>query len=82
MDQENGSDWVEEAVCRQVGTELFFPPDDKPVPRDFYARAKTVCKVCDVRAQCLWDGIDEKYGIWGGTTPVERTKMRDAKRGC
>lgn len=72
-------DWTEEAICRQVGTELFFPPDDKPVPRDFYQRAKKVCRVCSVSDDCLMYGLDERYGVYGGTTPTERARIRDAE---
>jgi len=72
-------EWVEEATCRQVGTELFFPPDDKPVPRDFYLRAKKVCRQCPVKDDCLDYGLDERYGVWGMTTPRERARIREAQ---
>ena len=71
-------DWVERALCQEVGIEVFYPPDDKPVARDFYARAKSICAKCEVIEQCRDYGIDETYGVWGGTTPVERQAMREA----
>lgn len=70
-------DWVEVALCREVGSEMFFPPDDKPVARDFYNNAKSVCKNCEVVIECLDYGLNEKYGVWGGTTPTERARMRE-----
>lgn len=73
-------DWIERALCREVGIEVFYPPDDKPVARDFYARAKSVCANCDVIKECIDYGIDETYGVWGGTTPVERQAMREDAR--
>lgn len=69
-------DWVEEAICVNVGSAVFFPPDDKPVARDFYRKAKEVCDKCPVIDRCLEYGINEQYGVWGGTTPVERALMR------
>lgn len=77
MDFRPPGDWVELALCREVGSEMFFPPDDKPVARDFYANAKSVCKRCEVVTECLQYGIHEAYGVWGGTTPSERAAMRE-----
>lgn len=71
--------WIELALCREVGVETFFPPDDKPVARDFYKKAKSVCSRCEVINECLAYGINETYGVWGGTTPVERQAMRESK---
>lgn len=70
-------DWVEVALCREVGSEMFYPPDDKPVARDFYANAKSICNRCEVISDCLEYGINEVYGVWGGTTPSERARIRE-----
>lgn len=72
-------DWVELALCREVGTEMFFPPDDKPVARDFYANAKSICNKCEVISECLEYGIRETYGVWGATTPTERVLLREKR---
>jgi WhiB family redox-sensing transcriptional regulator len=72
-------DWIEQALCCEVGSETFFPPDDKPVTRDFYAKAKTVCNNCPVIDKCLDYGIYDEYGVFGGTTPSERRIMRDQR---
>ena len=68
--------WAEEARCREAGDLVFFPPDDKPVSRDFYNEAKSICRICEVQPQCLEYGMDEPYGVWGGTSPVERQRLR------
>ena len=60
--------------------ERFYPPDDKPVPRDFYRKAKTVCMTCPVIAECGEYGKDETYGVWGATTPSERHLMKQRQR--
>jgi len=71
-------DWIEDAACRAIGGEAFFPPDDKPVARDFYRNAKKICEErCRVRKQCAAWGADEEYGVFGGTTPVERRIQKE-----
>ena len=72
--------WMEDALCQEVGVEVFFPPDDKPVSRDFYRQAKRICDNCPVKKQCLDFGISDQYGVWGGTTPQERVKIREVRR--
>lgn len=69
--------WTEEALCQEVGVEVFYPPDDKPVARDFYSRAKSICARCSVINECLNYGLEETYGVWGGTTPTERQALRN-----
>jgi WhiB family redox-sensing transcriptional regulator len=69
--------WVEESLCAEVGVEVFFPPDDRPVPRDFYQRAKNVCRRCEVIDECFQYSIEERYGVWAATTPNERAKLRN-----
>lgn len=73
-------DWVEEAECSGEDPQKFYPPDDKPVPRDFYAKAKAICQRCKVIDQCYEYGKDEPYGVWGMTTPVERDRMRERRQ--
>lgn len=42
--------------------------------------AKSVCAACPVSSICLSYAIDnENYGVWGGYTPAERSKMRTKK---
>jgi hypothetical protein len=38
-----------------------------------------VCRVCSVSDDCLMYGLDERYGVYGGTTPTERARIRDAQ---
>lgn len=72
-------DWVEQAACADEDPSKFYPPDDKPVPRNFYAIAKAICRQCSVVDKCLNYGKDEPYGVWGMTTPVERDRMRERR---
>jgi len=66
-------DWQEQALCRQADPDLFFP--ERGSPGD---SAKRVCVDCDVRLDCLEYALanGERYGIWGGLTERERTRLR------
>src|SRR5688572_21267260 len=66
-------DWQEEALCRQADADLFFP--ERGSPGD---SAKRVCVNCSVRLECLEYALAnaERYGIWGGLTERERTRLR------
>jgi WhiB family redox-sensing transcriptional regulator len=64
-----------DALCAQVDTELFFPEKGSSV-----RIAKTVCRRCDVRKECLDYAIStgERFGVWGGKTERERRSLRRA----
>ncbi len=69
--------WQPVALCRGNHSHLFFPPStaerkDERERRE--ARAKSICSVCPVKAQCVEYAMEirEPYGIWGGLTESER----------
>lgn len=66
-------DWQERAECLQADPDLFFP--ERGSPGD---SAKRVCVNCEVRLECLEYALanGERYGIWGGLTERERTRLR------
>jgi WhiB family redox-sensing transcriptional regulator len=68
------ADWRLSAACRGLDTNLFFPERGET-----QFEAKTVCAHCPVRAECLADGINEKTGVWGGTSERERRTLRRAR---
>lgn len=64
--------------CTEVDPEMFFPPKGGTA-----TRAKKVCNgtgkgdACPILVSCLeWALQHEKEGVWGGTTPEERDKIR------
>jgi len=76
------TDWHNDAACREVGLEMFFDMDQLSAQA---AQAKAICADCPVRAQCLewalsFDYIDDEYGIFGGTGPAERRRLRRQRR--
>jgi len=66
------AEWVELAACRDVDGELFYPVS---VRAELAQPAKSVCRRCPVKAECLQYALDtgEREGIWGGLTPGERS---------
>ena len=68
-------EFVEDALCRQVDPELFFPEhghNNRP--------ALAICKQCPVTNECLSYAVQrpELLGVWGGATVQQRMKMRTA----
>lgn len=65
----------EAPLCAQVDGELWFPEhggDSTGV-----AKAVRICNQCHHRIECAEWGIhNERYGIWGGLTAVQRESLR------
>ncbi len=80
-------EWVEDGLCRQVGPDLFFPSEVMVGTRmeERYrhkTEARAICRKCPVQAECLEYALryDNLHGIWGGTTPNQRTRLRRKQR--
>lgn len=76
--------WMDEALCAQVGTEIFFP-ERGGNPH----AAVSVCRRCPVKQECLNHALDleassplQVTGIWGGTTTKQRDRLRRALKGA
>jgi WhiB family redox-sensing transcriptional regulator len=66
--------------CKDVDPEIFFPEDYDN--RLAVLNAKVICKDCPLTNDCLVYAVKDASleGIWGGTTPKERSNMRRRKR--
>jgi len=67
--------WRDQAACADAPDVDFFVTPDDAVGA---ARAKALCASCPVADDCLAFSIEtnQNEGIWGGTTPPERAKLR------
>ncbi len=68
--------WQDDALCAQIGTEMFFPEKGESA-----FDAKKICAACPVRRQCLEYALamdENPAGVWGGTSRRERFAMRSA----
>ncbi|TVR27101.1 MAG: WhiB family transcriptional regulator [Ilumatobacter sp.] len=73
-------DWHHDAACRGELAAAFYPPlrpESKSERVEREREAKSVCRSCPVRTECLDHAVrhDERYGIWGGLTDVERRHL-------
>ena len=65
----------EAPLCAQVGGDLWFP--EVGGDTTIVLRAKNICKLCTHRLECAEWGINnERHGVWGGLTAVERKNIR------
>lgn len=80
------TDWFEAGACLSEDPDLFYPVATGVIGARQAAEAQRICARCRVRRECLEFAIDihETHGIWGGTTPEERVRVRrqrsDARR--
>ena len=71
--------WLDQAACRDLDPERFFPESGEQTKA---AEAKVICAGCQVRDQCLdlavkaAGGLDQDHGVFGGTLPAERSRLR------
>lgn len=74
--------WQAKAKCYPEMAEDFFPfGDERQVEvREQYEYLRRFCRPCPVREMCLQWAIEQNYdeGMFGGTTPKERRRMRSA----
>ena len=72
-------EWLDQAACRDLDPERFFPESGEQTKA---AEAKAICAGCQVRDHCLElavkaaGGIDQDHGVFGGTLPSERSRLR------
>jgi WhiB family redox-sensing transcriptional regulator len=62
-------------LCIDVDTDIFFPEQYEP---EDVAQAKSICSGCWMQEPCLEFALrtNEKEGVWGGTTPADRRRIR------
>ena len=79
------ADWREDAACRGIDTDLFYPSAyGTGIPRkDHESSPLAVCRRCDVRTRCLEEALTHnppEQGLWGGMSEQDRADMRAARK--
>jgi hypothetical protein len=69
--------WRDAALCRGKLLDIWYAPLDADNQEQYNAVAREVCHLCPVWIECLKNGINEQWGIWGGLTPLERSVFKD-----
>ncbi len=71
--------WMDEAACKGMDTDRFFPETGEGRKA---SEAKAICAGCQVQEPCRElavrgaDSQDSDHGVFGGTLPPERGKLR------
>ncbi len=72
--------WRDLALCREVDSEMFFPPRGGSAQP-----AKRICGQCSVRVECLTEALSypaqDDHGIRGGLSGRERLALRKQRAG-
>ena len=78
--------WRSEAACRGVDSEVFFPHAGRPrgrVLKESKTGALRMCAGCGVTMACLEYALrtpgSQDFGIWGGTTAIQRVELRQTR---
>ena len=71
-------EWQAAGACLSADPEIFFPVSGTGASTRQIEQARRICARCPVRRECLdWAmSSGEMHGIWGGTTPEDRTRAR------
>jgi WhiB family transcriptional regulator, redox-sensing transcriptional regulator len=80
MTDDVGWGWRAAGACTSADPDLFFPVSATGIAAAQADQACRICAGCQVRRQCLDFAMEhgETEGIWGGTTPEERARVRRA----
>jgi hypothetical protein len=64
--------WADFGSCTSADPDLFFPESGADT-----SYARSICKSCPVRRQCLDYALEsgQKHGIWGGMTESQRRRQ-------
>jgi WhiB family transcriptional regulator, redox-sensing transcriptional regulator len=71
-------DWRHIAACRDEDPELFFPIGNTGPALLQIEEAKSVCRRCPVREECLQFALEsgQDAGVWGGLSEDERRALK------
>ena len=71
-------DWRHIAACRDEDPELFFPLGNTGPALLQIEEAKSVCRLCPVREDCLQFALEsgQDAGVWGGLSEDERRALK------
>ena len=71
--------WQGGGACQGMDTDMFYPDAERRARADTAsATAYRTCRRCLVRQVCLEYALetDQRHGIWGGTSPEQRLRLR------
>lgn len=69
----------DQPLCAEIGTEAYYVDDETEMPgvQGIMRQVKELCFSCVHRVDCAeWGIVHERFGVWGGLSPVERQAIR------
>ena len=74
MSKNNDYNWQDDAACKGLPTEWFFP---ETKDHEMQSRGLDVCAGCPVKKDCYEYALPyEEFGTWGGVNQGKRLKAR------
>lgn len=79
------TDWHKDAPCKGLG-DIFYPEGKSQEERagrtlkKQYEQAKEMCQTCPYIRPCRALGKLEEFGVWGGTSPIDRGFTKSKER--
>lgn len=79
-------EWMDKGLCAKLPTKtsdpIFFGVERREAPGALIAAAniaRKICGRCPVETTCLTHALvtGERYGVWGGTSGRQRSKLRE-----
>jgi WhiB family transcriptional regulator, redox-sensing transcriptional regulator len=79
---EHATEWRSAGACLSADPDLFFPISTTGTGVAQVREAQMICARCEVQRECLEFALStgETYGVWGGTTPEQRRRVRRRKQ--
>lgn len=73
--------FFEDPACATVGGDFWFPDKhDGSSNSTEMLLAISICRKCTHKVECAeWGIVNERFGIWGGTTERQRRVIRQQK---
>lgn len=78
----NTSEWKWDAACQGMGPEVFYLEQGQKTENIMKVQAaRQICGRCPVKVECLRYAVDNYIGtgIWAGTTPLQRKRLRNGR---
>lgn len=73
------TEWMKDGKCSALSKEegsydTFFPDMERGSAPGQYERAKSICRECEVRLDCVEFIVNNpsRFGVWGGYIPSDR----------
>jgi len=68
--------WLKAAACRAFPADWWYSSKYTKLDKAKIKKAKSICRTCEVRWQCLSRYLEEEEFVWGGFDEVERKYIR------